>query len=124
MRFLVDNNLSVHLPVALAALGHDAVHARAMGLGDASDEQLLERAGQDHRIMISGDRDFSALLAELNSAQPSVVYIRSRVPRHPGLLAPLPHSNLTPIEAVIADGRIVVIEPHRIRIRTLPLSEE
>lgn len=43
MRFLVDANMSP-LAERLRAVGHDAVAVRDVGLGDASDDEILDRA--------------------------------------------------------------------------------
>ncbi len=122
MKFLIDNNLSVRLPHLLNGHGHDAVHVRDVGLSAATDAAVLVYAAAHQRIVISADRDFGTLLAELKAQQPSVVYLRGRLPRLPEPLAALLDRNLARLEAALIEGRIVVIEPGRLRIRQLPLE--
>lgn len=122
MRFLIDNNLSIKLPASLSELGHDVVHVRDLGLGASADSHVLDLASEQKRIVISADRDFGSLLAELRASQPSVVYLRGRLPRTPRELATLLDRNLTPLEGLLVEGHIVVIEPGRLRLRQLPLE--
>jgi hypothetical protein len=49
VKFLVDQNLSPRLATALAEHGHDAVHTFDLGLGDAPDEVVLDRARIEDR---------------------------------------------------------------------------
>jgi predicted nuclease of predicted toxin-antitoxin system len=44
--------------VWLRSQGHDAIHARELSLGRAPDSQILSRAIDDSRILISADLDF------------------------------------------------------------------
>lgn len=63
MRFVVDANLSPRVAQMLTASGHDAVAVREIGLGDASDDEILDWAVSDDRIIISHDTDLETLLA-------------------------------------------------------------
>ena len=76
MKFLLDHCAGRRLAEHLRKLGHDAVEARdrASNLGD---EELLEWAASDQRILVTMDKDFGAL-----------VFIRGA--RHAGLIR-LPH---------------------------------
>ena len=123
MNFLIDNMLSVELAQTLIVHGHRAVHVRDLGLAAALDVELLEIAKIQRRVIISADRDFGTLLAELKADQPSVIYLRGGVERDPVLLADRIASNLPRIATALAAGAIVVIEPGRIRIRKLPIEK-
>lgn len=81
MRFLVDENLSRRLPELLAAYGHDAVHVADAGLRSASDDEVLQAARRNDRILISADTDFGTLLAMERAEGPSVILIRRE--QHP-----------------------------------------
>lgn len=122
MRFLIDNNLSIGLPAALQALGHDSVHVRDLGMGDASDAAIRDRAIEDGRYIISGDRDFGTLLALHKADSPTVIYLRGNLPRRPEPLAKLINENLGPQEDRLRQGCIVVLEPGRVRVRRLPIT--
>jgi hypothetical protein len=62
-RFLVDMPVMPKVVEWLAAAGHDAVHASAVGLARASDEEILERALAEGRIVVTADLDYPRLLA-------------------------------------------------------------
>jgi predicted nuclease of predicted toxin-antitoxin system len=53
MRFLIDMQLSPALAVWLQHKGNDAKHAYSAGLGRASDEEILEAARKEDRIVIT-----------------------------------------------------------------------
>ena len=59
MKFLVDNQLPPMLARFLASQGHEAQHVSELGLGDADDELLWQRAARDGCVMISKDEDFA-----------------------------------------------------------------
>lgn len=57
MRFLLDMNLSPAMADWLRREGHDAVHARDIGLNTLPDRDLFARAVADDRILITFDLD-------------------------------------------------------------------
>ena len=75
MRFLVDANLPPGLAGWLASLGHDAQHARDLGLDDAPDHVIWQRALETDAVIVTKDEDF-ALLRTVSAEGPAVVWIR------------------------------------------------
>jgi predicted nuclease of predicted toxin-antitoxin system len=73
LRFLPDEGLSPRVAALLRAAGHDAVHARDVGLTSAADPVVLQHALDDTRVLLTLDTDFGALLAHSRAALPSVV---------------------------------------------------
>jgi predicted nuclease of predicted toxin-antitoxin system len=63
VKFLVDMPFPPGLADWIAAAGHDAVHAIAIGLGRASDAEIIARAAFDLRVIITADLDYPRLLA-------------------------------------------------------------
>ena len=123
MRFLVDNALSPRLALGLRDAGHDAVHVRDRGLQRADDATLLELAASEERVLVSEDTDFGTLLALGAVTRPSVVFFRHMLDRSAAALQSGLLNNLGSIESELDKGAIVVIEPERIRIRRLPISD-
>jgi predicted nuclease of predicted toxin-antitoxin system len=123
LRFLVDNALSPEVAEGLQQGGHDAVHVRAYSLATADDEVIFARAAQEDRIVVSADTDFGTLLAMRRETKPSVILFRGALSRRPALQVELLLANLPAAAEDLAAGAIVVLEPARIRIRSLPIFE-
>lgn len=121
MKFLVDQNLSPLVAAGLCEAGHDAVHARDLGLQQASDTVVLARASQERRIVVSADTDFGTLLAGSRADGPSVVLVRRPSDRSARQVLALILANLDAAADALADGAIVVLEAERVRVRRLPL---
>jgi predicted nuclease of predicted toxin-antitoxin system len=122
MRFLIDNALSPVVAEGLRQAGHDAIHVRDLGLAAADDVTIFEQADRDQRVIVSADTDFGTILAMRNVARPSVILFRGATPRNPIGQVKLLTANLGEIAPSIERGAVVVLEPQRIRVRSLPMS--
>jgi predicted nuclease of predicted toxin-antitoxin system len=122
VKLLVDNALPPRLAGLLSADGFDAVHVRAYGMGAAPDSEILIRAREEDRVIVSADTDFGTLLATQESAKPSFVLIRdSELVTAEDFFGVL-RSSLRLLEAELSLGCVVVIRSGRMRIRRLPIS--
>lgn len=122
MRFLIDNALSPRVAELLARAGHDAVHVRAYDLQSASDDEIVERARAEHRIVVSADTDFGTILALRHERQPSFVLFRRGIERRPEQQAALLLANLAACAQDLEDGAVIALEPGRLRSRRLPIG--
>ena len=121
MRFLVDKNISFRICGPLVAAGHDAVHVDEVGLGAAPDADVLDRAANEDRVVVSADTDFGTLLAASRASAPSVILTREISTMASSELAALLLANLAAIEDALTRGAVVAFGPQTIRIRSLPL---
>jgi predicted nuclease of predicted toxin-antitoxin system len=76
LKLLVDMPVTPQAVAHLAAKGHEAVHASAVGLSATPDIEILERARAEDRIVITADLNYPRLLALLKANRPGVILFR------------------------------------------------
>lgn len=124
MRLLVDENLSVRVARRLTDADHDAVHVTEVGLENTDDPVIFDWAVDQNRVVVTSDADFGGLLALSGLTRPSVVLLRSSDHLTPDEQADL---LLTALPLVVSDlegGAVVSLNPERIRVRSLPITED
>jgi len=117
MEFVADESCAGPVIRALREAGHDVVAIAEVASG-APDEQVLERALKDERVLITEDRDFGELVFARGRFSAGVILVRfpSRVRNA---------KPATVVEAVaklgtrLNDG-FIVVEPGRVRISGRP----
>jgi predicted nuclease of predicted toxin-antitoxin system len=67
----------------LRAVGHECAHVYELGLGGQPDEQIMDLADREHRILISADTDFGELLANAPVLAPSVILLSAALTSEP-----------------------------------------
>jgi len=105
----------------LTEAGHDAVAVRDVGLARASDDETLDRARAEDRILISHDTDFATLLAFSGKTKPSFILIRSSDPLTADDVARMLLNNLETMADELTDGAIVTFARGHLRTRRLPI---
>lgn len=120
MKFVVDNALSPEVARALRVAGHDAVHVRDYGMQAAPDSEILLRAEEEERVIISADSDFAMLLAVLRQEKPSFILMREADVVRASDYAELILMSLPTLEAELAAGCVVTFRRGMIRLRKLP----
>ena len=117
MIFLADESCAGPVIRALREAGHDVVAIAEVAKG-ATDKQVLERAVNEKRVLITEDRDFGELVYPRGRSSAGVILVRvhSRARRA---------KRATVVEAVTKLGprlrdAFTVIEVGRVRISSRP----
>lgn len=121
IRILADMNISPKTVGILQQKGWDIVRVSSLLPVNTSDEEILNLAHREDRVVVTQDLDFSALLALSGRDRPSLVTMRMSVSDPETitrrLLAVLPR-----IEGELRKGCAVTIEETAVRIRRLPIE--
>lgn len=120
MKLLVDMNLSPRWISFLTASKVEAVHWANIGSVNAMDAEIMAYAREHGYIVLTQDLDFSAILAVTRGIKPSVVQIRSE-DLSPDVIGPKVVGALRQLGAQLDAGALVSVEPHRTKVRLLPL---
>lgn len=112
MRFLVDRCVGRRTVEWLRAEGHDAVAAADLG-SDPGDRELLRRASEERRILITMDKDFGAFVFSEKLSHAGII----RLPDIPvAERLPLLSTVLIAHGGELAKAAIVTVRGGRIRI--------
>jgi len=105
----------------LVNLGNDAVHLHNQGLDRLPDSDILEKARNEGRVLLTNDLDFSELLAVSKAKLPSVIIFRLHN-MHPKQVNKYLHQIINQHRTPIEEGAIISVTEGSVRIRLLPLS--
>jgi len=120
IRFLANMNISPKTVAILRLQGWETIRVSDLLPVDATDDEILELARREDRVVVTQDLDFSALLALGGYDRPSLITLRlsvsdpETVTRR--LLQVLPY-----MEQSLRDGCAVTIEDIAVRVRQLPI---
>ena len=76
MKLLLDQGLARSTATALREVGFDALHVGDIGMAEALDAHIVERARIEGRVIVTLDADFHAILALTGATSPSVIRLR------------------------------------------------
>jgi predicted nuclease of predicted toxin-antitoxin system len=113
-------NLSPRWVATLAGAGFEALHWSTVGAVDAIDAHIMAFAAANDYVVLTHDLDFSAILAATQGKKPSVVQIRADN-LSPDAIGRQVIAALQQMSAGLEDGALLVVDPHRTRLRVLPL---
>lgn len=78
IKFLADENIAKSLVKALRKKGHDVKDIKEENLFGISDKEVIDKAKEDDRVILTHDKDFGNLLNFPLQSHPGVVLIRYR----------------------------------------------
>lgn len=115
MRLKLDENIDVRLAESLRAHGHDAHTVLDEGLGGAEDPAVLAAAVAEGRTLVTLDLDFANTLRFPPDRATGIVLLRPARATLPQVAALLDDA-LPELVRRELTGRLVVVEPGRLRI--------
>ncbi len=121
MKFLLDQGTPRSAAALLRDAGYDAIHTGEAGLAEAEDEQILAKAREQGRIIVTLDADFHAALALSRAKGPSVVRIRIEGLRAEPMIGLLQTVVQQAHDELVA-GAMISVQEGRIRVRRLPVD--
>ncbi|RTE89435.1 DUF5615 family PIN-like protein [Bradyrhizobium sp. LVM 105] len=121
MKSLVDMPLSPVPSRWLTEMGHDAVHASAIGLHAASDVEIIDRARQEARTVVTADLDYPRLIATAGGDSPSLILFRGGDWTEARVRVRLAEV-LSALAEYEIQHSIIAIDRDRVRRRRLPIG--
>ncbi len=120
MKFLADMGISPGAVKFLKERGFDAIHLHEQNLDRLEDPDILEKARDENRVLLTHDLDFGELLAASQKRLPSVIIFRLR-----NMRPEMVNYYLEQIVAKYLDelktGAIISVTESHFRIRSLPI---
>jgi predicted nuclease of predicted toxin-antitoxin system len=116
VKLLLDENPSPAHARRLRQAGHDAVAVLDVGLGGADDAAVRQFAVEHERTLVTIDSDFSHIVRCPPEKTAGVIWLRPWPPTET-TIEHLLDGALRQLERIPVAGKLVVVEPGRIRIR-------
>lgn len=117
---LLDMGLAQSTARFLRDQGYDAVHLREQGLQRLPDEEIIDKAREEARIILTHDLDFGRLMALSGERLPSVITFRLKKMRAANVNRFL-RVVLERHESQLAQGVLISVNEETIRVRLLPV---
>lgn len=121
IRLLADMNISPKTVQALRQSGWDIARVSQFLPAQASDQEILDFARQEERVVVTQDLDFSNLLALGGHYRPSLITLRLAV-ADPASITKRLLEVLPRIDQVLMEGSAVTIEDTIVRVHRLPIG--
>jgi predicted nuclease of predicted toxin-antitoxin system len=118
---LLDQGLAPRAAALLREEGWEAIHVSEVGLGAASDLEILKFAREQRLVCVTFDLDFHSHLAVSMPDGPSVILLRAEKLQAPQQ-ADLIRRIWDGYEEAIAEGAAVSTDGTWVRLRRLPLK--
>jgi len=116
LRFKLDENIPARALRELHRLGHDAETAEAEGLAGAIDPTVLDACRSENRLLVTLDLDFANIRDYPPGTHKGIWVLRPGQQTIDAIMSLLA-AGLRLSEIEPSDGRLWVIDAHRVRIR-------
>jgi predicted nuclease of predicted toxin-antitoxin system len=123
MKFLADMGVSMTTVQKIRESGYEVIHLREEGLHKLPDADILEKAKQESRIVLTFDLDFGDLLATNHQMLPSVIIFRLQNHKPMAVTLRLLTIIIEHREDLL-QGAILIVQDNRYRVRRLPILNQ
>ncbi|MEW6110430.1 MAG: DUF5615 family PIN-like protein [Nitrospirota bacterium] len=120
MKFIADMGISQTTVQWLKEEGFNAVHVRDTGMHRSSDTDIVKKAMEEARIILTCDLDFGDIVSASGERCPSVIILRLEE-ETPGNVNKRLKQVLKESSEDLKKGAIISVEETRHRVRSLPL---
>ncbi|MBF2002828.1 MAG: DUF5615 family PIN-like protein [Synechococcales cyanobacterium M58_A2018_015] len=122
LRLLADVHISPLTVAALNSHGYNIVRTTDLLPATAADEEILELAKVEGRVVLTQDLDFSMLVALSNYGLPSLITLRLSSAK-PDVVTQKLLEVLPSVEPELTAGAAVTINDDSVRVRQLPIRQ-
>ncbi len=120
MKFLADMGIAQSTVHWLLENGYNAIHLREENFHRATDTEILNKAKNEGRIVLTCDLDFGNLMAASSRFSPSVIIFRLENEKPDNINRRLKQV-LNESANALEKGAIISVEEIRHRVRLLPI---
>jgi predicted nuclease of predicted toxin-antitoxin system len=112
--------VSMTTVAAIRTLKHEIIHLREVDLIRLSDEEIVLKAANEKRIVLTMDLDFGQIIALTRRSVPSTILFRMRN-QSPSAVTPRLLRVLEECQLPLESGAFITVEDQGYRVRPLPL---
>lgn len=123
MKALLDLPLPRDLLEVLAVKGYQGVHALDVGLANATDQEVLQFARNEGRLLVSVAQDLRSLLASSTAEGPGLLVFRGAAYSDADL-GRLLAEVLASFDPLTLDRSICIADSKQVRITRLPINRK
>ena len=120
IKLLLDQGLPRSAAALLRQSNLDAIHVGEIGGARWADIDIIRKAEEDGRVIVTLDADFHAILALSRATHPSVIRIRIEGLRG-DRVAIIVHAVIERCNEELKSGAMVTVQENKVRVRLLPL---
>jgi len=116
MKFILDANMPYSAKKVFQQSDR-AIHVRDIGLADASDDEILERARQEDAVLVSRDLDFANIIVHPINTHAGAVVLRVPSQFTADDIKKVLKQFLSVVDRNSLSQSLTIVEPGQFRIR-------
>lgn len=116
MKIKIDENLPVDIVMLFRSDGHDVESVHSEGIQGCSDQVLIMKCRDEHRVLVTLDNDFSDIITYPPDTTEGIIVLRSKEQGKSAVIKVV--TNLLPrLKGNFIPGQLWIVEENRIRVR-------